>query len=95
MSFIQTIEYQTTRIDEIRDVIAKYRASSTDNNDRRATVTLDRDRPNTYVTIVEFDSWEAAQANSSRPETTAMAKEMMALCDGPPIFRNLDVVDGT
>jgi hypothetical protein len=29
----------------------------------------DRDRPNRYVTIVEFPSYEAAMENSRRPET--------------------------
>jgi hypothetical protein len=26
------------------------------------------------------------------PETSAFAQKMMAICDGPPTFRNLDVV---
>lgn len=92
MSFIQVIEYKTTRMDEIRELVEKYRANRPDDAPK-AIVTKDRDRPDTYVTIVEFESWEAAQANSDRPETTEMAQAMGALCDGPPTFLNLDVVD--
>ena len=94
MSFIQIIEYKTTRMDEIRELIEKYRANSPDGGpERTATVTKDRDRADTYVTIVEFESWEAAQANSARPETNEMAQAMGALCEGPPTFYNLDVVE--
>ncbi len=93
MSFVQIIEYQTSKFDECKAVVDKYRASSETASTRRGTMTKDRDRPNTYVTIVEFESYEAAQENSNRPETTAMSQEMMALCDGPPKFLNLDVLD--
>jgi quinol monooxygenase YgiN len=92
MGFIQIIEYKTTRMDEIRDLIEKYRANRGNGDAPKAIVTKDRDRPDTYLTIVEFDSWEAAQANSNKPETSAMAQAMSALCDGPPRFLNLDIV---
>lgn len=29
--------------------------------------------------------------NSARPETSDFAARMAALCDSPPVFRNLDV----
>jgi hypothetical protein len=31
-------------------------------------------------------------ANSNMPETGEFAKLLASLCDGPPTFRNLDVV---
>jgi quinol monooxygenase YgiN len=94
MGFVQIIEFKTTRMDEIRELIEKYRANASDGDSgRTATVTKDRDRADTYLTIVEFDSWEAAQANSNRPETTEMAQAMGALCDGPPTFYNLDIIE--
>ena len=93
MGFVQIIEYKTTRMDEIRELIEKYRANRSEGDAPKAIVTKDRDRADTYLTIVEFDSWEAAQANSNRPETTEMAQAMGALCDGPPTFYNLDIVD--
>ena len=58
---------------------------------RRSTLAGDRDRPNTYVTIVEFDSYESAMENSRLPETGEFAQKLGALCDSPPTFRNLDV----
>ena len=56
--------------------------------------TADRDRPGTQSpTIpVEFDSYDSAMENSGRPETSDFAATMAALCDGPPVFRNLDVM---
>ena len=58
---------------------------------RRGTFTKDRDRPDTYVQIVEFPSFEDAMANSALPETAAFAERLAKLCDGPMTFRNLDV----
>ncbi len=55
-------------------------------------VAADRDHPGRYQTIVEFESYEAAMENSNRPETHEFSAKMAELCDGPPTFRNLDVV---
>lgn len=94
--FIQIIEYQTSRIDEVQALIDKRRAQLESGRPmatapRRGTLTADRDRPGYYVTIIEFDSYESAMENSNRPETGEMAAEMAKLCDGPPTFYNLDV----
>ncbi|HVE95526.1 MAG TPA: hypothetical protein VNA67_00810 [Pseudonocardiaceae bacterium] len=95
--FIQIIEYQTSRIDEIQALIDKRRAQlESEQRDpatapARATMTADRDRPGYYLTIIEFDSYESAMENSNRPETGEMAAEMAKLCDGPPTFYNLDI----
>jgi hypothetical protein len=58
---------------------------------QRGTFTQDRDRPDTYVQIVEFPSYEDAMANSELPETAVFAERLAALCDQPMAFRNLDV----
>ena len=58
----------------------------------RITITADRTRPGTYLTVVEFASYEAAMENSHRPETSDFAKGKAALCDGPPTFYDLDVL---
>lgn len=94
MSFVQIIEYKTSRIDELKAVVEKYRSDMESGSLAvRGTATKDRDREDTYLNIVEFESWEKAQENSARPETAAFAQEMLALCDGPPTFYNLDVVE--
>ncbi len=94
MAFVQMIEFTTTREDEVRALIAEYRASTEGvRTAGEARVCTDRDQPNRYVIIVQFESYEAAMKNSELPETSAMAAKMMELCDGPPTFRNLDVVE--
>lgn len=57
----------------------------------RGTQTKDRNRPNTYMQIVKFASYEEAMANSNLPETSAFAAQLASLGDSPPTFRNLDV----
>ena len=89
--FVQIIEFQTSRIDEFESLIDEIRSQPGPMPVVRATLTEDRDRPGYYVNIVEFESYEQAMENSNKPETSAMAERMAALCDGPPKFYNLDV----
>src|SRR5690242_19202235 len=94
MGFVQIIEYKTTKIDEIRAVVDKFRGTlPAGSGPVGGTLTQDRDRPNTYVSIIEFESFEKAMENSNRPETGEMAAAMAQLCDAPPTFLNLDIVD--
>lgn len=94
MAFIQIIDYVTSRIDEVQALSEKMRAErGTDTTVLRSTVTQDRDRPGHYLAIVEFDSYESAMENSGRPETQEFAQAMAELCDGPPTFYNLDVIE--
>jgi hypothetical protein len=82
----------TTRPDDVEALVDEWRASTDGNRTaRRGTFTQDRDRPNTYVQIVEFPSYEDAMANSDLPETAGFAGRLAGLCDGPMAFRNLDV----
>jgi hypothetical protein len=90
--FVQTIEFTTSRIDEVRSMHDQWRESHPEVGPQRILVTADRDRPNTYVSIVEFASYDEAMRNSEDPQTGEWAEKMAALCDGPPAFRNLDVV---
>ena len=92
MSFIQIIEYETDRPDEVRKLgEAQWRKMSSTQDGFRLSMTSDRDHPNRYVTIVEFPSYEAAMANSQRPETNEFANQLAALCTKDPDYRNLDV----
>lgn len=97
MAFVQIIEFTTSRIDEVKALAEEWEASSQGQPTAvtRMTQTADRDRPNTYLQIVEFTSYEEAMENSRRPETDAFARRMAELCDGPAIFRNLDVTNQT
>ncbi|MDQ1688086.1 MAG: hypothetical protein QOK42_1061 [Frankiaceae bacterium] len=90
--FVQIIEWKTSRFDEVRALNEEYRDSRQgEAGPSRVTVTSDRDRPGTYLTIVEFPDYDSAMANSARADTSEFAEKMGALCDGPPSFYNLDV----
>jgi quinol monooxygenase YgiN len=92
MAFIQIIEASSTRLDEIQALTDEWLAKTEGKRTAvRAVLAADRDRPNTYVQIVEFPSYEAAMANSDLPETSELADKLAKLCDSPPTFRNLDV----
>ena len=92
MAFVQIIEFTTTQPDEIEALVSEWRTKTAGRRTaERATFTQDRERPNTYVQIVEFPSYEEAMANSDLPETASFAERLGHLCDGPVLFRNLDV----
>jgi hypothetical protein len=91
MGFVQVIEYTTSRKDEIDRLVDQWRAATEGRRTAtRALACADRDKPNTYIDVIEFPSYEAAMANSSLPETAAMAEQFAKLCDDGPSFRNLD-----
>ncbi|MEV8100027.1 hypothetical protein [Kitasatospora sp. NPDC085879] len=94
MAFIQIIEYRTSRIDEFNALLDSWVEKNAGRRvATRAVETRDRDAENVYLNIVEFPSYEQAMDNSDRPETAEFAAQAMALCDGPPVFRNLDVLN--
>jgi hypothetical protein len=93
MSFIQVIEYETDRPDEIMALGEGQRSEMPETPEGfRLTVTQDRDNPRRYFTIVEFPSYETAMDNSGRPETDAFAQQFAALCTSGPRYYNLDVL---
>jgi hypothetical protein len=92
MSFIQVVEYETDRADEIKALgEARMAQMPAAPPGFRLVMTRDRDRPNRYLTIIEFPSYEVAMENSAQPDTDAFAKEMAALCTSGPRYYNLDV----
>jgi hypothetical protein len=93
MAFVQIMQFQTTKPDDIEALVGEWRAKTEGKRTaRRGTFTRHRDRPDTYVQIVEFPSYEAAMANSELPETAQLAEKIRGLCDGDIVFHNLDVV---
>ncbi|MCI0689791.1 MAG: hypothetical protein L0Y54_21515 [Sporichthyaceae bacterium] len=95
MPFIQIIDYETERAGEMQQLGQDFRVSRAGDSGgpTSVTVTQDRDNPKRYVTIVEFASYEEAMSTSDRPDTSAFAAKMAALCSRPPTFTNLDVVE--
>jgi quinol monooxygenase YgiN len=91
--FIQIIEYKTSRLDEFNAALDGFlEATRGERTATRGVQTKDRDAEATYLQIVEFPSYEDAMANSDLPETAEFAAKLASLCDGPPSFRNLDVL---
>ena len=94
MKFVQIIEFQTSRLDELMALDQKWRDETEGKRTATAmTMCQDRDRPGTYVWMIEFPSYEAALQNNELPETQHIAVEMTKLTDGSPTFRNLDVME--
>jgi hypothetical protein len=92
MSFVQIIEFVTTRPDDVEALVDDWQAKTAGRRTaQRGTFTVDRERPNRYIQIVEFPSYEDAMTNSQLPETAAFAESVAKLCDAPMAFRNLDV----
>lgn len=91
--FVQVIEIQTKRIDEVLALTDELRSRAAEGSTvRRGTYTEDRDQAGRYMAIVEFDSFESAMENSNRPETGEFSSRMAELCDAPPRFYNLNVL---
>ena len=93
MTFIQTISFRTSRMDEMQKLMDAF----DDQPQSRpgfvgSRVLKDRDKENTYMVIAEFESYELAMENSARPETDAFAKQMAELSDGSSAFANYDLI---
>ena len=89
--FVQVIEWKTSRIDEVEKLNEEWRERFPEMGPTRILVGADRDNSGSYLTVVEFGSYEEAMQNSADPATSEFAERMAALCDGPPTFHNLDV----
>ena len=93
MTFVQIIEITTARLGEVEALMEEWITKTEGKRSAsRSLLTQDRDRPGTYVQIVQFPSYEEAMANSDLPETGHFAERLTVLCDGPPSFRNLDLL---
>ncbi|WP_145814291.1 hypothetical protein [Kribbella amoyensis] len=94
--FVQIIEYRTSKPDEIAALSDEFRKAREAEADGPAPLRVmtcaDRETPGRYYSVIEFESYEDAMANSARADTTEYAQKMNALSDGPPKFYNLDLV---
>ena len=92
--FVRLIEFQTTRIDEVRALERQWRDATEGTGVATAmSITKDCDRHNRYVWMVEFPSREHAARSDELEETRYMAEQLVKLADGPAVFRNLDVLE--
>lgn len=92
--FIQVINFKTAKLDEGRKLADEFRARTEGKRTaRQGYLTQDREDSSNLFNIVIFDSYEAAMQNSQLPETQELAGKLAALCDGPPTFYNLEVLE--
>ena len=78
---MQAIEFKTTRLAEIEALI-RARRGRVGAAVIHGSVTARRDRPGTYLTIVESDL-PLVGGGSRHPEISELVAELAALCDGP------------
>lgn len=90
--FAQIIEWKTSKIDEVKKLNDEWRERFPAMGPTRVLVTADRNNEGSYMTVVEFSSYEEAMKNSADPATSEYADRMAALCDGPPTFHDMDVL---
>jgi hypothetical protein len=90
--FVQVIEWKTSRIEEVQKLNDEWRERFPQMGPSRIMACADRDHPGSYMTVVEFESYEAAMENSKDPSTSEFADRMTELCDGPAVWHNLDVM---
>ena len=90
--FIQLIEYETNDVEAVQKAILKFRDEHPDvMTFATSVVAEDRDKPGTYISIVEFPSYEEAMKQSNHPALSEFVQSV-----GPELmtnqrFRNLDV----
>lgn len=93
MSYLQIIEIQTSDYGAVERAHEEWLAATEgERTVAREWICRDRDRPDTYLIIVEFPSEEAAAVNNDLPATARIAAAMAELAEAPPTFRNLDLI---
>jgi hypothetical protein len=91
--YIQIVEYQS---DDIGEVIKTANSVPVPEGVPRPTsviVVRDRDRPDTYATILRFNSYEDAMRHSESDATHERIAKLGPLMRGDARFYNLDVLD--
>jgi hypothetical protein len=90
--FAQLIEWKSSRIDDVQKLNEEWRQRFPTSGPTRVVTCADRENEGSYLTFVEFASYEEAMKNNEDPATSEYAERMMALTDGPPTFHNLDII---
>jgi len=90
--FIQFVEFEATDIDALATELKRFQVEHPGVLTASATtITEDRDRPGTYISIVEFPSYEKAMEQQGNPATSEFSANLAKIMSGSPRFRNLDV----
>lgn len=93
MKFIQLIDYQTTRVDEVQALLTSWIATTGGvRTATRTTVGRDRNDPTHFIAILQFPAYDEAMRNSDLPPTKKIHEEFVKLCVEEPKFIDLDVI---
>ncbi|MFF7563065.1 hypothetical protein OIE43_31850 [Streptomyces pseudovenezuelae] len=95
MKFVQIIGFETERLEEMRQLLeeAGRRNEGRTGGPTHSTLLKDRDKPNRYLALVEFESYDEAMRNSDDPETSKLAEQLGALSLGEHVYTNCDVLE--
>jgi hypothetical protein len=95
MKFVQIIGFETERLEEMRQVLreAAQRNEGRTGGPTHRMLLKDRDKPNHYLSLIEFDSYDEAMRNSDDPETSKLAEQLAALSVGERVYTNCDVLE--
>ncbi|MGW2284571.1 hypothetical protein [Streptomyces phaeochromogenes] len=93
MKFVQIIDFETERLDEMQQLLqeAGERSADKPGGPTYRVLLQDRDNPRRYLALIEFNSYEEAMSNSDDPETAKLAEQLGALCVGERVYTNCDV----
>jgi len=95
MKFVQIVDFRTERLEDMQKVLqeAAQRNAGKEGGPTHRMLLKDRDQPNRYVALLEFESYDEAMRNSDDPETGKLAEQLGALCIGERVYSNFDVLE--
>ncbi|HET6965386.1 MAG TPA: hypothetical protein VFH58_11490 [Acidimicrobiales bacterium] len=91
--YIQIVEYQSDDIEAVIEAANSVPVPDGVPRPSSVTVVRDRDRPDTYATILRFDSYEDAMRHSESDATHERLAKIGPHMKGEPRFYNLDVLN--
>jgi hypothetical protein len=95
MKFVQIIGFETERLEEMQQLMqeAGQRNAGRTGGPTHRMLLKDRDKPDHYLALIEFDSYDDAMRNSGDPETGKLAEQLGALTIGERVYTNCDVLE--
>ena len=95
MKFVQIIGFETERLEDMRQVLqaAEQRSAGKPGGPTYRMLLKDRDNPDRYAAVLEFESYDEAMRNSGDPETGELARRVGELCIGDRVYTNYDVLE--
>ena len=93
--YIQIVEYQSDDIDAVIKAANSVPVPDGVPKPISVAVVRDRDRPNTYASILRFSSYEDAMRHSESDATHERIAKIAPFTSSERRFYNLDVLDET